>query len=102
MARPYRLSTSRRAVNRVVAPLARSGLAGRHHYVLAVRGRRTGRRYEMPAAPTENGERWLVAPYGAVDVTPDSPIDDFIREAPQHPVFRLMPSAATEAQEARA
>lgn len=47
-------------------PLARRGLAGRHTYVLIVEGRRTGRRYETPVRLLENGERWLVAPYGEV------------------------------------
>lgn len=116
-------------------------MAGRHTYVLAVRGRRSGRRYETPVTLIENGERWLVAPYGEVawvrnaraageveltragrsevlgieqappeqaapvlkryiksipvvrpffDASPASPIEDFVREAPAHPVFRLV------------
>jgi F420H(2)-dependent quinone reductase len=66
MPKAYRLGTSRRAVNALIAPLAKLGLAGRHTYVLAVRGRKTGRRYETPVRLIENGERWLVAPYGEV------------------------------------
>jgi deazaflavin-dependent oxidoreductase (nitroreductase family) len=66
MARPYRLSGSRRLINGAIKPLARLGLAGRHTYVLAVRGRKTGRRYETPVSLIENGDRWLVAPYGEV------------------------------------
>ena len=48
-------------------PLAKRGLAGRHVYVLAVRGRKTGRRYETPVTLIEDGDRWLVAPYGEVN-----------------------------------
>ncbi len=141
MPRPYRLSGSRRLVNAAIKPLARLGLAGRHTYVLVVRGRKTGRRYETPVSLIENGDRWLVAPYGEVawvrnaraageveltrarrterlrieeapaeeaasvlkrylkavpvvrpffDVTLESSLEDFIGEAPDHPVFRLL------------
>ena len=143
MPRPYRLSGSRRLVNAAIKPLARLGLAGRHTYVLAVRGRKTGRHYETPVSLIEDGDRWLVAPYGEVawvrnaraageveltrarrterlrieevpaqeaapvlklylkaggpvvrpffDVTLESSLEDFISEAPDHPVFRLLP-----------
>jgi deazaflavin-dependent oxidoreductase (nitroreductase family) len=66
VARSYRPTASRRAVNWAVRPLAKRGLAGRHVYVLAVRGRKTGRRYETPVTLIEDGDRWLVAPYGEV------------------------------------
>ena len=66
MAQTYRLSGARRLVNVVVKPLARLGLAGPHTYVLTVRGRKTGKLYETPVTLIENGERWLVAPYGEV------------------------------------
>jgi deazaflavin-dependent oxidoreductase (nitroreductase family) len=123
-----------------MSPLTRVGLAGRHAYLLTVRGRKTGRRYSTPVILIENGERWLVAPYGDVnwvrnaraageveisragrsetlgieeaapeqaapvlkrylkgapvvrpffDVKPDSPLAEFVSEAPRHPVFRL-------------
>jgi deazaflavin-dependent oxidoreductase (nitroreductase family) len=142
VARPYRPTASRRAINWAVRPLAKRGLAGRSVYVLAVRGRKTGRRYETPVTLIEDGDRWLVAPYGEVnwvrnaraageveltrarrsetlgieeataeqaapvlkrylkavavvrpffDVKPDSSIEEFTREAPRHPVFRLTP-----------
>ena len=145
MPKPYRLGAPRRAVNSMVRPLAKLGLAGRHTYVLAVRGRKSGKRYETPVSVIENGERWLVAPYGEVawvrnaraagevelrrgrrvetcrieqvgpeqaapvlqrylkaisavrpffDVTTDSPMEAFVREAPAHPVFRLVCSAS--------
>lgn len=124
-----------------MSPLTRVGLAGRHAYLLTVRGRKTGRRYSTPVILIENGERWLVAPYGDVnwvrnaraageveisragrsealgieeaapeqaaavlkrylkgapvvrpffDVKPDSPLAEFVSEAPRHPVFRLV------------
>lgn len=140
MAKTYHLGRSRRLVNAVMGPLARVGLAGRHMYILTVNGRKTGRSYSVPVILIENGERWLVAPYGEVgwvrnaraagevrisrarrsetlrieqatpeqsapilqrylkavpvvrpffDVTPNSPLADFVAEAPLHPVFRL-------------
>jgi deazaflavin-dependent oxidoreductase (nitroreductase family) len=127
-------------MNAVIGSLTRFGLAGRHTYILTVRGRKTGRAYSTPVRLIEDGERWLVAPYGEVgwvrnaraagkveirragrsetlrieeiasdqsapvlqqylkrvtavrpffDVTPDSPLDDFVSEASRHPVFRL-------------
>jgi deazaflavin-dependent oxidoreductase (nitroreductase family) len=66
MAKTYRLGTSRRIVNAVISPLTRLGLAGRHTYTLTVRGRKTGKAYSTPVLLVENGERWLVAPYGEV------------------------------------
>ncbi|MBV9049678.1 MAG: nitroreductase family deazaflavin-dependent oxidoreductase [Solirubrobacterales bacterium] len=143
MARSYRPTTFRRAINSAVRPLAKRGLAGSHVYVLTVRGRKTGKRYETPVTLIEDGDRWLVAPYGEVnwvrnvraageveltrarrtetlrieeaaaeqaapvlrrylkavavvrpffDVKPDSTTEEFIREAPRHPVFRLTQS----------
>jgi len=131
----------RRFVNAVMSPLTRVGLAGRHAYVLTVRGRATGKSYSTPVILVEDGERWLVAPYGEVgwvrnaraagrveisragrsealrieevspeqaapvlkqylrsvsvvrpffDVKPDSAIEEFVAEAPRHPVFRLI------------
>ena len=66
MAQNYRLSRARRLVNDIIKPLARLGWAGPHTYVLTVRGRKTGKLYETPVTLIENGERWLVAPYGEV------------------------------------
>jgi len=64
MAARYRLSPWRRALNSVVAPLARAGLVP-GTYVLTVRGRRTGRSYSVPVLVLEErGARFLVAPYG--------------------------------------
>jgi deazaflavin-dependent oxidoreductase (nitroreductase family) len=57
----------RRLGNRLIAPLARLGLAGKRTHVLTVTGRKSGRRYSTPVQLVFlDGERWLVAPYGAV------------------------------------
>jgi len=66
VARTYRLGASRRLVNAVMSPVVRRGLAGRHTYILTVRGRKTGKAYSTPVILVEDGERWLVAPYGEV------------------------------------
>lgn len=55
-----------RLINGCVKGLLRIGVAGRHTYLLGVRGRRSGRTYSTPVVLVENGERWLVAPYGEV------------------------------------
>jgi deazaflavin-dependent oxidoreductase (nitroreductase family) len=63
--RPYRRSLWRRALNAVVRPLARLGLAGSHTHLLTVRGRTTGKLWSTPVSIVRDGEeRWLVAPYG--------------------------------------
>lgn len=63
--RPYRRSVWRRALNAVVRPLARLGLAGSTTHLLTVVGRTSGRRWSTPVSIVElGGERWLVAPYG--------------------------------------
>jgi deazaflavin-dependent oxidoreductase (nitroreductase family) len=141
VAKTYRLGVARRLVNAVMSPLTRVGLAGRHTYLLTVRGRSTGRPLSTPVILVEDGERWLVAPYGEVgwvrnaraagevelsragrrealrieevvpeqaapvlkqylksapvvrpffDVKPDSAVEEFVTEAPRHPVFRLI------------
>ncbi|MBD0329919.1 MAG: nitroreductase family deazaflavin-dependent oxidoreductase [Thermoleophilia bacterium] len=64
MERYYRLSLPRRLVNLLVRPLIRYGVVLRHTYLLTVPGRRTGRAYSTPVTLVEDGERWLVAPYG--------------------------------------
>ena len=67
MAATYRLGLARRLVNRVVTPLARAGLAGRHTYLLTARGRRSGLPRTTPIVTVEHPpERWLVSPYGEV------------------------------------
>ena len=67
MASTYRLSPSRRAINRLVRLLLRLGLMPGPTYLLTVPGRRTGRPLSTPVALVEqDGARWLVAPYGDV------------------------------------
>ena len=142
MPKPYCLSPGRRAINAIVRPLARSGLAGPRTYLLTVPGRTTGRLWSTPVSIVMLGdERWLVAPYGdrnwvknaraagsvelrrgrrrerllidelapeqAVpvlreyyrrglvtrpffDVSLDSPDEEWLADAPRHPVFRLI------------
>ena len=63
--RPYRRSLWRRALNAIVRPLARLGLAGPHTHLLTVRGRVSGKLWSTPVSIVRDGdERWLVAPYG--------------------------------------
>lgn len=66
VAKTYRLGSSRRLVNAVMSPLSRLGLAGRHTYILTVRGRKTSTAYSTPVILIEDDARWLVAPYGEV------------------------------------
>jgi deazaflavin-dependent oxidoreductase (nitroreductase family) len=66
VAQRYRLTLVRRLANASIKPLVRLGLGGRRTYILTVRGRRTGRSHSTPVTLVENGERWLVAPYGEV------------------------------------
>ena len=66
MAQTYRLTRVRRLLNGVIRFLARLGLAGRHTYLLSVRGRKSGRMHSTPVTLVETGGRWLVAPYGQV------------------------------------
>lgn len=139
--KPYRRSLWRRALNGVVRPLSRLGLAGPRTHLLTVRGRRTGKPWSTPVSIVRLGDaRWLVAPYGdrswvlnaraagtvelrrgrvqerlaveeipheeAVpvlreyyrlgrvtrpffDVSLDSSDEEWLAEAPRHPVFRV-------------
>jgi deazaflavin-dependent oxidoreductase (nitroreductase family) len=67
MAASYRLSPLRRALNALVRGLLRVGLGPPRTYLLAVPGRRTGQPRSTPVTLVEaGGQRWLVAPYGAV------------------------------------
>lgn len=63
--KPYRRSHWRRALNALVRPLARLGLAGRRTHLVTVPGRKSGRLWSTPVSLIEKDEqRWLVAPYG--------------------------------------
>ena len=67
MARTYRLTPLRRVANVVMRLLLRLGLAPRTTMLLTVPGRRSGTPRSTPVTLVEeDGQRWLVAPYGAV------------------------------------
>jgi len=67
MAWTYHLGFWRRLVNRIVSALLRGGMSPPHTYLLTVQGRKSGRPYTTPVTLLqEQGERWLVAPYGEV------------------------------------
>ena len=144
--RPYRKSLWRRALNALVRPLAKAGLAGPRTHLLTVPGRASGKRWSTPVSIVRiGGERWLVAPYGdrnwvqnaraagwvelrrgrrreRLDVEELAPADavpvlqeyyrsgrvtrpffavtlessreEWLAEAPRHPVFRLAPDTS--------
>ena len=65
MAATFRQTPLRQLGNLLITPLARLGLAGKRTHILTVRGRKSGRRYSTPVQLViDDGERWLVAPYG--------------------------------------
>jgi len=67
MASTYHLTAPRRVLNALMRALLRLGIAPRGTYLLTARGRRTGTPHSTPVTLVEDmGERWLVAPYGAV------------------------------------
>jgi deazaflavin-dependent oxidoreductase (nitroreductase family) len=142
VARAYRLGFWRRVINRIVRALLRLGVNPPRTYLLIVPGRKSGQTYSTPVTLVEvNSQRWLVAPYGAVnwvrnaraasqvtltrggksetvktvelapeqaapvlkrylteaavvrpffDVTAQSDLQDFVAEAPKHPVFLII------------
>jgi deazaflavin-dependent oxidoreductase (nitroreductase family) len=143
MAKTYHPTLLRRVANVLMRLLLRLGLAPRSTMLLTVPGRRSGTPRSTPVTLVEeDGQRWLVAPYGPVgwvhnaraagqvklsrgrrsetvrvkelapgaaapilkayvervpitrsyfDVTPDAPLAAFVAEAPQHPVFQILP-----------
>jgi deazaflavin-dependent oxidoreductase (nitroreductase family) len=67
VAHTYHLSFIRRAVNVVFHALLKAGLVPGSTYLLTTRGRKTGQLHSTPVILVErDGQRWLVAPYGAV------------------------------------
>ena len=65
MAATFRQTRLRRLGNRLIAPAARLGIAGKRAHVLTVTGRKTGRKYSNPVMLIFlDGSRWLVSPYG--------------------------------------
>ena len=67
MAKSYRLTPLRRVANVLMRLLLRLGLAPRTTMLLTVPGRRSGTPRSTPITLVEeDGQRWLVAPYGPV------------------------------------
>jgi deazaflavin-dependent oxidoreductase (nitroreductase family) len=67
VAKQYQVNSMVRLANRVMIRLNHWGIAAPNSYVLTVRGRKTGKSYSAPVLLVEdNGQRWLVAPYGEV------------------------------------
>jgi deazaflavin-dependent oxidoreductase (nitroreductase family) len=67
MAKAYRLTPLRRVANVLMRLLLRLGLAPRTTMLLTVPGRRSGTPRSTPVTLVEeDGQRWLVAPYGPV------------------------------------
>ena len=67
MAKSYRLTPLRRLANILMHLLLRLGLAPRTTVLLTVPGRRSGTPRSTPVTLVEeDGQRWLVAPYGSV------------------------------------
>jgi deazaflavin-dependent oxidoreductase (nitroreductase family) len=65
-ARQFRPSRGRRIGDAVIGVFVRAGLVP-STYMLTTTGRKTGRPLTHPATVvTKDGQRWLVAPYGAV------------------------------------
>jgi deazaflavin-dependent oxidoreductase (nitroreductase family) len=66
-ARVYVLTPLRKLVNSMIGGLIRLGIGLPHTYLLTVHGRKTGTAYTKPVTLVEeDGQRWLVAPYGEV------------------------------------
>jgi deazaflavin-dependent oxidoreductase (nitroreductase family) len=141
MAKTLHITFADRVRNALITMLLRAGVKMGTTSLLTVRGRKSGQPYTVPVVLVEqNGQRWLVAPYGVVqwvrnirvagtatltrgrhsevisvtelpaqqaapvlkqylsqvsaiqpyfDVTADSPLEAFEREAPRHPVFKI-------------
>jgi deazaflavin-dependent oxidoreductase (nitroreductase family) len=68
MAKTYRLTPLRRVANVLMRLLLRLGLAPRTTVLLTIPGRRSGTPRSTPVTLVEeDGQRWLVAPYGPVE-----------------------------------
>ncbi len=67
MARKYKLGTVRRLVNTMAKNRLRKGKGPAGTYILTTTGRKTGLARLTPVTlMSDEGERWIVAPYGAV------------------------------------
>ncbi len=142
MSKTYHVNFADRLESGVITTLLRAGVKLGTTSLLTVRGRKSGQPHTVVVLLVEqNGERWLVAPYGTVqwvrnlraagtatltrgrhsetisvaeldareaapvlkqyirqvsggvrtyfDVSKDSPLEDFEREAISHPVFKI-------------
>ncbi len=67
MTRIYRLTRLRRLGNLWMHLFILLGLVPRHYYLLGVPGRRSGRVHTTPVWLVENGDRFVVSPYGEVN-----------------------------------
>lgn len=68
MAIKYKYGMTRKIVDWFVQWLIRLDRAPQHYYLLTVPGRRTGLLRTIPVALVEeNGQKWLVAPYGPIN-----------------------------------
>ena len=68
MAKNYKLNSGRRLANLLMKALLRAGWGPNTTYLLTVRGRKSGKPHTTPVTLVEeNGQRWLVAPYGEVN-----------------------------------
>jgi deazaflavin-dependent oxidoreductase (nitroreductase family) len=68
MAKTYTVNGSVRAGNRFMSMLLNLGIGPKPIYLLTTVGRNSGQPRTTPVTPVEdNGTRWLVAPYGAVN-----------------------------------
>lgn len=68
MAVKYKYDLTRKIVDWIIIWLIRLNRAPQHYYLLTVSGRKTGLPRSKPVALVEEGrQKWLVAPYGAVN-----------------------------------
>ena len=68
MTKTYELTPLRRLANWLMKVLLRAGWGPKATYLLTVRGRKSGKLYTTPVTLVEeDGQRWLVAPYGEVN-----------------------------------
>ncbi len=65
MASGYKLTPLQRGFNACVKLWVRLGLPPKKYHLMSVKGRRSGRTHTIPVSVVvQDGERWLVCPYG--------------------------------------
>ncbi len=99
MAKHYRLGLGRRLINALATATLRLGIAPRGNYLLTTTGRKTGKRHTNPVTVMENGERFLVAPYGPVPWVHNARAAGEItltrgRKSITHPITEVGPAVA--------